>query len=972
MEGSQYSSSPDDDPAAGSALDWRRLTDANTEPIWILGRDGIEYANPAASELFQRPAEELLGARPVEWLPPADRYTVARAREELDRSGRTRVVGRIGRPDGSHVPVEFQATVLEPGRYLMAGRDMSGWIAEWDEARAAQKDLLALFDNANDAIYTHDLDGLLTYVNHPAELLTGYSARELKTMNALDLIAPEYHAIAGQAVQEQLAGATPRAYEMELLTKSGARIGVEVSSWVVRRSGEPIAVQGIVRDISARLAAAEALERAQHEAQSLASAARELTQSLDQQAICRVIAEHARDLSKSTAVWLAIRGADGSLRMELESGFQTHRFLGAEIRFDVGLAGAVQQTGRIAVSDSPVDDKRLNKTLQQVLEADQITAIAMAPVYLDGELQALITVARRDGEPYNEVDLSALTRLAELSAGAVRNAFLYDQLDIANSDLAGALAQSQELAEAAQQAARAKAEFLATMSHEIRTPLSGIVGMLDILRASGLPAEQIAHAEVADRCAKDLLALVNDILDFSKMEAGAMVVESIDFRPREVIGRAADVLAPQAHAKGLTVQTSVDPALDPALRGDPARLRQILLNLISNAVKFTETGKVEVGAAVAERDGAAVVRYWVRDTGIGLSPRAKERLFLPFAQADGSTTRKYGGTGLGLAISKQLVELMAGEFGVESIEGQGSTFWFTLPLLPGSEARLLESAVPQHQPAAASPFAARFVMPPRVLVAEDNDVNQRIARLQLRRIGIDPIVASNGREAIEAFQGSRPDIILMDCQMPGVDGFEATRAIRRLERGTGTRVPIVAMTANAVHGDREACLAAGMDDYLAKPVSFDGIQRALGAWLPGFVAEAGDAGPDTVPTTAEMEEPTMTILEAETLTALQALSDDDDDLLQELVDIYLAEAPALIRAIRAASAEGDAEGLERAAHSLKGSSANMGALRLASKALALEELGRAGSIDGASELAAELDALFEEASGALTSWLSAA
>ena len=972
MEGSQYSSSPDDDPAAGSALDWRRLTDANTEPIWILGRDGIEYANPAASELFQRPAEELLGARPVEWLPPADRYTVARAREELDRSGRTRVVGRIGRPDGSHVPVEFQATVLEPGRYLMAGRDMSGWIAERDEARAAQKDLLALFDNANDAIYTHDLDGLLTYVNHPAELLTGYSARELKTMNALDLIAPEYHAIAGQAVQEQLAGATPRAYEMELLTKSGARIGVEVSSWVVRRSGEPIAVQGIVRDISARLAAAEALERAQHEAQSLASAARELTQSLDQQAICRVIAEHARDLSKSTAVWLAIRGADGSLRMELESGFQAHRFLGAEIRFDVGLAGAVQQTGRIAVSDSPVDDKRLNKTLQQVLEADQITAIAMAPVYLDGELQALITVARRDGEPYNEVDLSALTRLAELSAGAVRNAFLYDQLDIANSDLAGALAQSQELAEAAQQAARAKAEFLATMSHEIRTPLSGIVGMLDILRASGLPAEQIAHAEVADRCAKNLLALVNDILDFSKMEAGAMVVESIDFRPREVIGRAADVLAPQAHAKGLTVQTSVDPALDPALRGDPARLRQILLNLISNAVKFTETGKVEVGAAVAERDGAAVVRYWVRDTGIGLSPRAKERLFLPFAQADGSTTRKYGGTGLGLAISKQLVELMAGEFGVESIEGQGSTFWFTLPLLPGSEARLLESAVPQHQPAAASPFAARFVMPPRVLVAEDNDVNQRIARLQLRRIGIDPIVASNGREAIEAFQGSRPDIILMDCQMPGVDGFEATRAIRRLERGTGTRVPIVAMTANAVHGDREACLAAGMDDYLAKPVSFDGIQRALGAWLPGFVAEAGDAGPDTVPTTAEMEEPTMTILEAETLTALQALSDDDDDLLQELVDIYLAEAPALIRAIRAASAEGDAEGLERAAHSLKGSSANMGALRLASKALALEELGRAGSIDGASELAAELDALFEEASGALTSWLSAA
>ena len=233
---------------------------------------------------------------------------------------------------------------------------------------------------------------------------------------------------------------------MELLTKSGELIGVEVSSWVVRRSSESIAVQGIVRDISARLAAAEALERAQHEAQSLASAARELTQSLDQQAICRVIAEHARDLSNSTAVWLAIRGADGSFRMELESGFQAHRFLGAEIRFDVGLAGAVQQTGRIAVSDSPMDDERLNEALQQVFEADQITAIAMAPVHLDGELQALITVARRDGEPYNAADLSALTRLAELSAGAVRNAFLYDQLDIANSDLAGALAQSQELA----------------------------------------------------------------------------------------------------------------------------------------------------------------------------------------------------------------------------------------------------------------------------------------------------------------------------------------------------------------------------------------------------------------------------------------------------------------------------------------------------------------------------------------------
>ncbi len=391
--------------------------------------------------------------------------------------------------------------------------------------------------------------------------------------------------------------------------------------------------------------------------------------------------------------------------------------------------------------------------------------------------------------------------------------------------------------EEAEAAARARTTFLTTMSHEIRTPLNGILGMTTLLVGTELSSEQVEYADTIRTCGNSLLELINNILDFSKLDSRGLERESLEFNPRDLINEVGLIVSESILAKGLHLLEEVDPDVPPLVVGDPGRLRQVLLNLVGNAVKFTASGGVTVQLRT-EIDDPVRLCFRVTDTGLGIPPEVVPRLFSPFVQADASTTRQYGGTGLGLAICRQIVELLGGEIGVDSQPGHGSTFWFHVPVgLPkaGSSDR---RATPQLRAPQAS-VGGTPGLGCRALVVEDNAVNQRVAVAFLQRMGARVDVAANGREAVEACAKVGYDIVFMDCQMPVMDGYQAAAAIRFDEAryGRERRIAIVALTANAMPGDGQRCLDAGMDDYVTKPVS----PRELRAMLEKWVRPAAEA-----------------------------------------------------------------------------------------------------------------------------------
>jgi signal transduction histidine kinase/ActR/RegA family two-component response regulator len=399
--------------------------------------------------------------------------------------------------------------------------------------------------------------------------------------------------------------------------------------------------------------------------------------------------------------------------------------------------------------------------------------------------------------------------------------------------LAEAKQQAEVQAQRAEAASKAKGDFLAMMSHEIRTPMNGVLGFAHLLLDTSLTPEQREFAQMVQRSGDALLIIINDVLDYSKIEAGRMSVEQIDVDLRSVCDEVQKILQSAVSARGLDMSLSYDAAFAGAIKGDPVRIRQVLLNLAGNAVKFTERGSVRIEISQVD---AANVKISVIDSGIGITGEQMQRMFSRFTQADSSTTRRYGGTGLGLAISKTLVELMGGSIGVQSTPGTGSTFWFILPI--GAAAAV---TAPVAMPAAPIPVLTAVVEPAtapeaapavRLLLVEDNFVNQRVAVYMLNKLGHQVEVASNGREALAKLGKTNYDLVLMDCQMPEMDGFEATRVIRdRNSAVLDHDVPVIAMTANAFPEDRTRALAAGMNDFLTKPVDRAMLATTLGKWL---------------------------------------------------------------------------------------------------------------------------------------------
>jgi signal transduction histidine kinase/CheY-like chemotaxis protein/HPt (histidine-containing phosphotransfer) domain-containing protein/PAS domain-containing protein len=598
-----------------------------------------------------------------------------------------------------------------------------------------------------------------------------------------------------------------------------------------------------------------------------------------------------------------------------------------------GLWGWVLRNQKPLLTNTPALDERSSGIPSGHISIENFLAV---PVMVRGELLGEIAVANAD-RPYGNQDMLVLKRLATMFGMAIDRSRFID-------NLAAAKAQ-------AESASKAKSDFLANMSHEIRTPLNAVIGMTHLASQTEMTGQQREYLRKIDSSAQSLLGVINDILDFSRIESGRLILESQPFALDDVLDNLLTILAGSTQSKDLDLHTFLAPDVPRVLVGDSLRLGQVLINLGGNAVKFTEQGRIDISVHCLghTQQGQARLRFDVADTGIGMTGQQVASLFQPFSQADSSTTRRFGGTGLGLSICKRLVEMMGGSISVESEPGKGSLFSVALSLdLPDKDQVSLVCDAGKSLAEHGRKWDATELRGCRILLVEDNALNQEVALGVLRGFGLETKVAENGEQALDILAREDFDVVLMDVQMPVMDGLEAARAIRLREldregQSTASRIPIIAMTAHALHQDRENCLAAGMDDHIAKPIDPGELFRVLRAWLRPQFQYFSDQGF----TDQSLSESKETVMEASTtpselhlpgidVPGLRERLMDDDELFNEVLLLFLRENVDKMDKIDQLLQASELEEARMQAHSLKGMAGNIGASDLARTAGALE------------------------------------
>ncbi len=885
-----------------------------------------------------------------------------------------------------------------------------------------------LFDNATDLIQSVAMDGSFLYVNKSWRETLGYTEDDLNHLNLFDVIHPDSQAHCRSLFERVRSGQSIAHIEARFLTRDRQAVDIEGATSVNFKDGKPFATRNIFRNVTGRKLAEQAL--------------RDREADLNDAQRIALMGSWEWDAESNTSKWSdALYQLYGLDRDQVGHTFE----------------------GYLALVH-PSDRERVKDCAQRAMVEKKVCAYQHRVIRADGSVR------------FHQVNLKvSLNEEGELTKLFGTSQDVTDRVEM-ETDLKQARDQAVE-------SARLKSEFLANMSHEIRTPMNGVIGMTGLLLETNLDREQKDYAEAIRSSGDALLTIINDILDFSKIEAGKLQFENIDFDLRNAVESSVELLADRARKKQIEFGSFILGDVPVLLRGDPGRLRQVLTNLMGNALKFTERGEVVVTATRAfESDCEVTVKFEISDTGIGISEETQKRLFQAFTQADGSTTRKYGGTGLGLSISKHLVEMMGGNIGVFSTPGQGSIFWFTAtfekqsgraqPVFPDAESlenlRVLvvddnktnrkiltnqlhswgmiyneaDSAQAALQKLRATRARGRaydlvltdLVMPdmdgfdlaraiksepglsatriilltsnchrgnglqareigidafltkpirqsqlfdcltrvlgrpdqrgdsvstvyrpsreapkniaerPKkmssklILLAEDNSVNQKVAVRQLQRLGFRADAVANGREVIEAISRIPYDLVLMDCQMPEMDGYEATREIRRREE-PGKHTPIVAMTAHALQGDRKRCLAAGMDDYVSKPVRIEELSRILNLFLNKEpVAAAAQTRADFSPVD---------------LGRLHEVMGDSADEYASIIEEYLSHMSQSLEKLDAAVSDHDHERVEFIAHNCVGTSATCGMTAVVAPLRELEKAGRKACLDNALPLVAE-------------------